>query len=138
MTTRVLGVRAATLLNLAPGEEDEFAEVRWMSVLRSLSALQMYQRASAGPIDGPDVVRFLLFDHRFPRSVAGCLAEIRSSILRLPGNETVLHMLERADRELKSCRPAADDGAELDDAMDRVQVSLAGLHDALAARYLQF
>ncbi|NND76182.1 MAG: alpha-E domain-containing protein [Ilumatobacter sp.] len=138
MTTRVLGVRAATLLQLPPGGHDEFAEVRWMSVLRSLSALQMYQRASPGPIDGPDVVRFLLFDHQFPRSVAGCLAEIRSSVLRLPANETVLHMLERADRELKSCRPAADDGHELDDAMDRVQLSLAGLHDALAARYLRF
>ncbi len=48
MTTRVLGVRAATLLSLLPGQVDQFAEVRWMSVLRSLSALQMYQRASAG------------------------------------------------------------------------------------------
>ena len=53
MTTRVLGVRASTLLSLPPGRHDEFAEVRWMSVLRSLSALQMYQRATTGPIDGP-------------------------------------------------------------------------------------
>ena len=138
MTTRMLGVRAATLLRLPPGAADEFAEVRWMNVLRSLSALQMYQRASTGMIDGPDVVRFLLFDHRFPRSVTGCLSEMRSSIIRLPGNETVLHMLERADRELKNCRPAADDGKELDAAMDRLQLSLAGLHDALADRYLRF
>ncbi len=82
MTTRVLGVRAAILLSLPPGEVDEFAEVQWMGVLRSLSALQMYQRATRGPIDGPAVVRFLLFDHRFPRSVAGCLAEMRTSILQ--------------------------------------------------------
>ena len=137
MTTRVLGVRAATLLALPPGATDEFAEVRWMSVLRSLSALQMYQRASYGPIDGPDVVRFLLFDHRFPRSVAGCLAETRSSVLRLPANDSVMHMLERADRELRDCRPAADDGVALDDAMERVQDSLAAFHGALSTRYLQ-
>ena len=31
-----------------------------MSVLRSVSALQMYQRATRGPIDGMAVVRFLL------------------------------------------------------------------------------
>jgi uncharacterized alpha-E superfamily protein len=136
MTTRVVGVRAATLLALAPGSHDEFAEVRWMSVLRSLSALQMYQRASYGPIDGPEVVRFLLFDHRFPRSVAGCLTEMRSSILRLPGNESVLHMLENADRELRNCRPAADDGVALDEAMDRVQLALSRLHAAIAERYL--
>jgi len=78
MTTRVLGVRAAALLSQSPGEIDAFAEVQWMGVLRSLAALQMYQRATRGPIDGPAVVRFLLFDHRFPRSVAGCLAEMRS------------------------------------------------------------
>jgi uncharacterized alpha-E superfamily protein len=137
MTTRVLGVRAATLLSLPPGAADEFAEVRWMSVLRSLSALQMYQRASHGPIDGPEVVRFLLFNYQFPRSVAGCLAEMRASILRLPANDDVLHMLENVDRELRNCRPVADDGAALDDAMDRLQLAFAELHDAMAERYLQ-
>lgn len=138
MTTRVLGVRAATLLALPKGAVDEFPEVRWMSVLRSLSALQMYQRASRHPIDGPDVVRFLLFDHRFPRSVAGCLAETRSSLLRMPGNETVLLALESADRQLRDCRPAADDGAQLDRSLEGVQGALAGLHDAISARYLEF
>ena len=69
-----------------------------MGVLRSLSALQMYQRATRGPIDGRAVVRFLLFDHRFPRSVAGCLAEIRSSILRMPAHTTVLGTVESVDR----------------------------------------
>ncbi len=138
MTTRVVGVRAATLLSLPPGAEDEFAEVRWMSVLRSLSALQMYQRASRGSIQGPDVVRFLLFDHRFPRSVAGCLTEIRSSLLRLPANEPVMQALEAADRQLRDCRPAADDGVALDNALDGVQLSLSELDDAIAARYLQF
>jgi len=138
MTTRVVGVRAATLLSLPPGSVDEFAEVRWMSVLRSLSALQMYQRASHGPIQGPDVVRFLLFDHRFPRSVAGCLAEIRSSLLRLPANETTMQAIEAADRQLRDCRPAADDGAALDNALDGLQLSLIALNNAIADRYLQF
>ena len=135
MTTRVLGVRASTLLALPPGAPDEFAEVRWMSVLRSLSALQMYQRASHGPIDGPGVVRFLLFDHRFPRSVAGCLTELRSSVLRLPDHDRVLGVIDATDRELRGCRPAADDGAALDDAMDRVQLALMRLSDALHERY---
>ncbi len=138
MTTRVVGVRAATLLALPAGAADAFAEVRWMSVLRSVSALQMYQRASHSSIQGPDVVRFLLFDHRFPRSVAGCLAEIRSSLLRLPANETVMQALEAADRQLRDCRPASDDGVALDAALDGVQRSLIDLDKAIADRYLQF
>ncbi len=137
MTTRVLGVRASTMLALPPGAPDEFAEVRWMSVLSSLSALQMYQRATNGPIDGSAVVRFLLFDHRFPRSVAGCLSEIRASVLRLPDHDTVLGALELADRELRSCRPAADDGVALDEAMDRVQLALAQLSTAIYDRYVR-
>jgi uncharacterized alpha-E superfamily protein len=136
MTTRVLGVRAATLLSLPPGEVDEFAEVQWMGVLRSLSALQMYQRATRGPIDGPAVVRFLLFDHRFPRSVAGCLAEMRTSILRLPQYSTVLGAVEAADRQLRQSRPAADDGAALDAAMEGVQHALSHLNSVMHEQYV--
>ena len=136
MTTRVLGVRAATLLSLPVGEADEFNEVQWMGVLRSLSALQMYQRATRGPIDGPAVVRFLLFDHRFPRSVAGCLAEMRISILRLPHYSTVLGAVEAADRQLRHSRPAADDGAALDAAMEEVQVALARLDRVMHEQYV--
>ncbi len=107
-----------------------------MGVLRSLSALQMYQRATRGPIDGPAVVRFLLFDHRFPRSVAGCLAEMRTSILRLPAYSTVLGAVEAADRQLRRSRPAADDGAALDAAMEAVQGSLARLDQVMYEQYV--
>jgi uncharacterized alpha-E superfamily protein len=136
MTTRVLGVRAAGLLSQPEGSVDEFAEVQWMGVLRSLSALQMYQRATRGPIDGPAVVRFLLFDHRFPRSVAGCLAEMRTSILRLPQYSTVLGAVEAADRQLRQSRPAADDGAALDAAMESVQMALAQLNAVMHEQYV--
>ncbi len=136
MTTRVLGVRAATLLSVPFGEVDEFAEVQWMGVLRSLSALQMYQRASRGPISGPAVVRFLLFDHRFPRSVAGCLAEMRTSILRLPEYSTVLGAVEAADRQLRRSHPTADDGAALDAAMEDVQIALARLDRVMHEQYV--
>ena len=137
MTTRVLGVRAANLLALPPGVSDEFGEIQWMGVLRSLSALQMYQRATNGPIDGRAVVRFLLFDHRFPRSVAGCLAEIRSSVLRLPEYGLVLGAVEVVDRELRRCRPVADDGFALDASMDRLQISLAELEGVMRSQYVE-
>ena len=68
MTTRVVGVRAAALLAL-PSEAEDHDEVQWMGVLRSLSAMQMFQRSHRGPIDGDSVVRFLVADPIFPRSV---------------------------------------------------------------------
>ena len=136
MTTRVLGVRAAALLQMqATGIDPLSDDVQWMGVLRSLSALQMYQRATRGPIDGEAVVRFLLFDASFPRSVQGCLDEMRTVLVALPTPHDVLAVLDEAEEELAEARPIASDGHELDDAMDRVQVAMTRLDEAIHARY---
>ncbi|MEX2625312.1 MAG: alpha-E domain-containing protein [Ilumatobacteraceae bacterium] len=123
----------------ASGDEpdrDDQDEVQWMSALRSVSALQMYQRATHGPIEGPSVVRFLLYYSSFPRSVQGCLDEMRAVLAHLPGPDGVVAALDEADAVLASCDPGADDGAVLDDAMEAVQASLATLGTAIDARYL--
>jgi uncharacterized alpha-E superfamily protein len=136
MTTRVVGVRAASILELRAADlEDDHDEVQWMGVLRSLSALQMYQRATHGPIDASSVVRFLLYYSRFPRSVQGCLDEIRSVLALLPEPDPVVDALDDVDRVLASCEPGADDGTVLDNAMDRVQKALIRVDDAIAERY---
>lgn len=156
MTTRVVGVRAASILQTRSrpaavqrqdtstpesrsaheaSAADQHAEVQWMGALRSVSALQMYQRATHGPIEGPSVVRFLLYYSRFPRSVQGCLDEMRSVLSSLPDPEPVVVALDAADAALAACDPSADDGAELDASMDRVQVALAALGSAVHARY---
>lgn len=107
-----------------------------MSALRSVSALQMYQRATHGPIEGASVVRFLLFYSPFPRSVQGCLDEIRHVVSALPAPEPVLEALDTADATLAGCEPAADDGEVLDAAMETVQTALAHLGGAIHERYL--
>ena len=137
MTTRVLGVRAAALLQLeAAGVEPVSDEVQWMGVLRSLSALQMYQRATRGPIDGEAVVRFLLFYASFPRSVQSCLDEIRSIVLTLPSPQEVLASLDEAEAVLAAAQPIASDGHALDDAMDHVQLAITRLDRAIDARWV--
>jgi uncharacterized alpha-E superfamily protein len=130
MTTRVLGVRAAALL-AAPDTADDYDEVQWMGVLRSLSALQMYQRATRGPIVGGGVVAFLLFDRQFPRSVAGCLERARAALLRLPHPDRTLPAVDALDELLASLPASGDDGKQLDAAMDDLQVGLGRLNDAV-------
>jgi uncharacterized alpha-E superfamily protein len=137
MTTRVLGVRAAALLQMQSAGIDALSdEVQWMGVLRSLSALQMYQRATRGPMDGEAVVRFLLFDASFPRSVQSCLEEARAVLVSLPVPHDVLAVLDDAEAVLAEARPIASDGHELDDAMERVQSATARLDAAIHARYV--
>lgn len=137
MTTRVLGVAAAAILQLEASDRESLVndEVRWMNVLRSVSALQMYQRAVRGPIDGIAVVHFLLSYAAFPRSVQGCFDEIRSVLSGLPSPQGVLAQLDETEANLSAADPTAA-GAQLDAAMDRVQIAIAALDRAIRDRYV--
>jgi uncharacterized alpha-E superfamily protein len=136
MTTRVVGVRAAALLAQTP-DDDDHDEVQWMGLLRSLTALQMYQRATRGPIDGASAVRFLLLDDKFPRSVASCVKRIRLSLERLPKSDLTLPAVDELDALLPGLSADADDGASLDTAMDRVQQALAHVNDRAASVFVR-
>jgi uncharacterized alpha-E superfamily protein len=155
MTTRVVGVRAASLLHaqIEPsvaaqalgGSRQTLAltdclhdEVQWMGVLRSVSALQMYQRATRGPIDGATVVRFLLFYSPFPRSVQGCLDELRSVVMALPSPQDVIEQLDQAQTVLDNCDPIVSDGVALDLAMEDCQRSIAAVHSAILTRFVEW
>ncbi|MDO8362986.1 MAG: alpha-E domain-containing protein [Actinomycetota bacterium] len=136
MTTRVLGVRAASLL-AATGDRHEFDEVQWMGVLRSLTALQMYQRSHRGPIDGASVVSFLLYDATFPRSVAGCVQQMRASLQRLPHADATLPAVDELDGLLSGLPAQATDGRALDLAMDQVQLALDALHGCVHDAFMR-
>jgi len=135
MTTRVVGVRAAALM----AHRDSaltYDEVHWMGVLRSLSALQMYQRATRGAIDATAVVQFLLFDGLFPRSVLFCLSEIDRCLDRLTRPDSVRRAVATAREGLMSVMATTADGADLDQAMEWVQSLLGKVNSAISERYL--
>lgn len=138
MTTRVLGVAAAGILQLEAAHRDEIVtdQVRWMNVLRSVSALQMYQRAVRGPIDGLSVVRFLISYSAFPRSVQGCLDDIRSVLVGLPAPHVVLAALDETEASLQGSHPDAHGGVELDQAMEAMQVAIVRLDTAIRDCYV--
>ncbi len=138
MTTRVIGVRAATLMQSSAHGPTTIDEVQWMGVLRSLSALQMYQRAVRGPIDASDVLGFLLHHEGFPRSVRGCLSAIRAEVIALPAPGPVLDALSIVEHTLASVNAEGGDGAALDDRMDRLQIAIADVDRAIISRYVRW
>ena len=135
MTTRVVGVRAAALM-AAHDSERHYDEVQWMGVLRSVSALQMYQRSTRGPIEASAVVRFLLFDGRFPRAVRFCLDEIDRCLDQLSRPDSVRTAVGQARVALMSTMATTTDGADLDQAMDWVQSLIGRVNDAVTDRFL--
>lgn len=138
MTTRVLGVAAAALLQRdRDGNGLIHDEVQWMGVLRSLSALQMYQLRTRGPIEAKSVVDFLLSYTPFPRSVMGCLEEVRVVLSELPESGDVVAVLDSAERLVAGAAPDVTDGAALDQSMDAVQVAIQATGDAITARFVE-
>ena len=143
MTTRVVGVRAAALLGVERRKADGDAiadihdDVQWMGLLRSVSALQMYQRATRGPIDGAAAVRFLLLDPTFPRSVASCATRIREALSRLPRSRRTLPVMDELERVLAASASGDDDGASLDAAMEDVQAALAAINDVVHEAFVR-
>lgn len=139
MTTRVLGVAAASILYMERTDSSELIndEVRWMSVLRSVSALQMYQRAVHGPIDGLEAVRFLMTYAAFPRSVQGCFDDLRQVLATLPRSEAIVAALDDAEAILAALDPGADEAEGLDRSMDRVQVAIAAIAQAIHHTYVE-
>jgi uncharacterized alpha-E superfamily protein len=145
MTARVVGVRAAALLEAeATGHSegiDIHDDVQWMGLLRSVNALQMYQRSTRGPIEASKAVAFLLLDSKFPRSVCACVASIRHALRTLPRSMETLPAVEELEALLGALNDdagtATHDGAALDEAMDRVLLGLARINDVVAATLLR-
>jgi len=89
MTTRILDVRSLPLPRQRGGHEP-FINIQWMSVLRSLTAYQMLPRHVRSRVSGPGVLRFLLQNREFPRSVMSAVGDRRDPALsaRQPPHRT--------------------------------------------------
>jgi len=138
MTTRILDVRTMRLLksddklDLTP-----FENIVWMSVLRSLTAYQMYRRHVRTRVNGTSVLRFLLQNREFPRSVMFCLANIASTLPHLPTDRKIERVIDRTralvrDASIDTLMKTPDGVPAL---MDEIQIGLGDLHSAVSSAY---
>jgi uncharacterized alpha-E superfamily protein len=136
MTTRVLDMQAAILIGVGDGLHP-YADVTWLSVLRSLSAHQMFRRTIGGGVAGPEALRFLLKHPQFPRSVEFCLTVISQGLLELPHCQAPMAICAELQQGLEEAAviDLAQDG--LHEWVDVVQVELARLHDCLSETYFR-
>jgi uncharacterized alpha-E superfamily protein len=136
MTTRILDVRSVPLLDKV-GALSPFANIQWMAVLRSLTAYQMYRRNVRARVSGAGVLRFLMQNRDFPRSVMFCLSQLAETLPHLPANRRIERAIDRtrslvrdANIEVLLRSPEGLPGL-----MDEIQIGLADLHSVLAETY---
>ncbi|MES1926465.1 alpha-E domain-containing protein [Salinisphaera sp. T31B1] len=137
MTTRVIDVRSSDLLIDDHADLQPYQTVQWISVLKSLSAFQMYRRHVRSRVSGASVVRFLLSDMAFPRSTRFCLHQAEARLARLPAPGACADRLHDAIGVLSNADFSRLSGHRLSEFLDRMQIELNRFNDALRVRYFE-
>jgi uncharacterized alpha-E superfamily protein len=137
MTARIVDVRSASLL---PDEATgllPFENIQWISVLKSLTAYQMYRQHLQVRVRRADALRFLLTDDKFPRAVYRCAAQVDATLERLPRSDEARRAASRLMRLVRSADLDAlvEDNAALHGFVDRLQLGFGELNDASTAAY---
>jgi len=131
MTTRIADVRSATLL---PDADDlrAYDTIQWVSVLKSMTAYQMYRRSEQIRVQRAPVLRFIFQSPLFPRSVRYCFEHARRCLEGLPRGEASLRVVGRLARLLDGADLAALSQQELHAFVDDLQMGIGELHQAVA------
>jgi len=135
MTTRIIDVRSASLLAASSGDFVPYENIQWTSVLKSLSAYQMYRRHERGPVTAAAVLDFLVKDRRFPRSLRHCVMEAKACLARLPRHEAPLKASGAVIRAASGFSSRDVTRKRLTLLMDGYQRSLASLSDEISRTY---
>lgn len=135
MTTRIIDVRSADLLPMESGSLGPFETIQWMSVLKSLTAYQMYRREVQGPVRRRAVLAFLFQSRQFPRALYHCLREAESCLQHLPRNDTPLRTLAHLQRTVNEAQVNKLEQQDLHRFIDDLELGLADLDRQIATTY---
>ncbi len=135
MTTRIIDVSSAALLPDMPAELTPFENLQWMSVLKSLTAYQMYRREIRQRIRRADVLRFLLLQQNFPRSFYHALLQVEDCLSNLPHNDKVLQILTKLQKKLLQAKLQEFDQLKLHAFIDELQLGIIKINDSINKHY---
>ena len=99
MTSRILDIRSETLITTE--EAKPYENIQWISLLRSLSAYQMYRQQMGVRVQRADVIEFIMHSEIFPRSILFCLYELKTLIESLLNSGEIIKVIDKAIYDLK-------------------------------------
>ncbi|WP_455218143.1 alpha-E domain-containing protein [Kaarinaea lacus] len=135
MTTRIIDVRSADLLENEHESLTPYENIQWMSVLKSLTAYQMYRRIIRLRVRRPDVLRFLLQDPRFPRAFYHAVCEVESCLANLPRNTKSIEVVGQVQKTVLAANPQKLKQDELHKFLDKLQLGLNKLNNSISKTY---
>lgn len=140
-TTRLVDVKYQVLLPQPSDVGSPIDEAQWNTVLRSAAGFHAFRRVNPHSMSPANVVDFLVFDLRFPRSVAASvlIANEQLNGLRIKYGHRSKHGASRLLRKLAA--ELAEDNAAgliargLHEGLDGIQAELAEVTDALGQEF---
>lgn len=135
MTSRIIDVRTANLIMSESLELRPFENIQWMSVLKSLTAYQMYRQSMQARVRRSDVLRFLFQSPDFPRSIYFCSQQLEECVKQLHNFENVLRKIHTLMRTIQGAELQKYDQQMLHEFIDQLQVEFGEVHNALADNY---
>ena len=133
MSSRILDIRSATLITNEVGKP--FENIQWISLLRSMSAYQMYRQQMGVRVQRSDVIEFIMHSEVFPRSILFCLNELRKMMEPVIHSEELIKLIDQVCDSLKNEDVRMLKNGDLHDYVDKIQLKLAGVHNQLAELY---
>lgn len=138
MTSRIIDVQS-TRLSAANSTPEIMAiqAQRWVSVLRSVAAHQMYRQHIRRPVNGPDTLAFLLTNKHLPRSYTFCLEHLGDCVESLSNPDSIKSAIQSLSEQLHSAdfTELARNPIELHDFLDNLQLGMLAVSAAISATY---
>ncbi len=129
MTTRIIDVRSASLIEEPALELRPVATIQWVSVLKSLTGYQMYRRSMQASVRQADVRRFLFKHGEFPRSVMHTMGAVAEGLEALPATaDAPLRVVARVRRTLLDTDVGDMGPSELHAFIDVLQCAFIEIH----------
>jgi uncharacterized alpha-E superfamily protein len=135
MTTRIIDVRTSNLLPDEATDLQPFETIQWMSVLKSMTGYHAYRRKMQTHVQRSEVLRFLLQDTTFPRSVAYCMQGLEESLGELQNNLSVFRPVRHIVKSLEAAKVEDLKQQELHVFIDELQLGFIRIDDMLAKAY---
>lgn len=133
MSSRILDVRSANLIHA--GDEKPYENIQWMSVLRSMSAYQMYRQKMGMRVRAKEVLTFILTDIHFPRSVQFCLSSLSRLGELLAMDPELKKRISYLQERLNTDVVKELAGEELHGYIDALQIDLSDIHQLLCDQF---
>ena len=137
MTTRIIDVRSADLLENEHEKLTPYENIQWMSVLKSLTGYQMYRRIVQVRVRRPDVLKFLLKERKFPRALYHTLCEVEECLNNLPRNEDSIKSIQTLQNMVLKANPDKLAQAELHKFLDNLQKGLIKTSETITNSYFR-